>query len=555
MLALFPATCGLAAAAQSRGAVVTGFVRDAKGIPQMGALVQALLPDATSAGMAVTDLKGHYVIKNLKPGMYQVRASAALYLPSLRDDLRLRAGAQAVVNLTLTALFEESRWIPAERRKADEPADEWTWSLRTAANRPILRLADDKDVVLISAGPETPRRVSHTRVEVLGGADAFGAGGLRNVVTYGTATSDGHGAIARASAGLASGPNAITAPTAASVLYQRPTGMLGYSRMRVSFQDHPEMLAQGGASDYQTLTIDSAQAMNFGDTFALEFGSSVRAARMGATSLEARPFVKLSAHPNDRLVLSYRMAKSREMQGTEDIDSADAPMPVAVLQNNRMLQERGTHHQFAATIKNTRGAVRTAYYSDTFDRPMVAGVGALSGSALSSGSMLVDANTRTARMIGEGYTSVGWSISAQEQLIRNLWTSFELSTGDALSVAGQPYQAATRLHGVRAKSASIGLRAQLPSSGTQLRAGYRWQNEQTVTPVNAFSEASRQPYLSFSVRQPLRIRRFRLENMEAFLDVTNLLAQGYQPFLSSDGQTLFLAQSPRMLQAGLAFTF
>jgi len=73
--------------------------------------------------------------------------------------------------------------------------------------------------------------------------------------------------------------------------------------------------------------------------------------------------------------------------------------------------------------------------------------------------------------------------------------------------------------------------------------------------VNLFSAMSRQPYLSLSVRQPLRIRRFRLENMEAFLDVTNLLEQGYQPYLSSDGRTLYLAQAPRMLQAGLAFTF
>jgi hypothetical protein len=37
--------------------------------------------------------------------------------------------------------------------------------------------------------------------------------------------------------------------------------------------------------------------------------------------------------------------------------------------------------------------------------------------------------------------------------------------------------------------------------------------------------------------------------------VTNLLAQGYQPFLSADGHTLFLAQSPRTIQAGLSFTF
>ena len=43
--------------------------------------------------------------------------------------------------------------------------------------------------------------------------------------------------------------------------------------------------------------------------------------------------------------------------------------------------------------------------------------------------------------------------------------------------------------------------------------------------------------------------------LEATIDVTNLLAEGYQPFLSADGRTLFLAQSPRTIRGGLSFTF
>ena len=556
LLVFLPVAIGVAVA-QPKGADVSGIVRDAQGIPQMGALVQALLPDATPAGMAVTDLKGHYVIRNLTPGKYQVRASAALFLPSMRGDLRLRAGAQAIVNLTLTTLFEESRWLPAERRQPDEPADEWTWSLRTAANRPILRLAGDQDVVLISPGPETPRRVSHTRFEAASG-DGFGGGGVKNAVTYGTASSDGHGTLVRAGSSVVSGPYAMGAATEGSVVYQQPAGMFGYTRTRVSFQDHPEMMGQGGASGYQAYTIDSAEVMNFGDMLSLEVGSSLRAVRMGAASVEARPFVKLAMRPSDMLVLSYRMARSRETQSADDIDAADAPLPVAVLQGDRMLQERGTHQQFAATLRNGKGSLRTAYYRDSIDRPMVAGIGPVTGSQLAHGTMLADATTGTARMMGDAYTSVGWSVFASQQLGQNVWTTAELNTGDALSVINAPQtasQTATRFRAGRTKSASVGIKALLPASGTQLRTSYRWQNEKTVTPVNLFSAMSRQPYLSLSVRQPLRIRRLRLENMEAFLDVTNLLEQGYQPYLSSDGRTLYLAQSPRMLQAGLAFTF
>ena len=68
---------------------------------------------------------------------------AALFVPAMRDNLQLRPGREAMVNLTLNTLFESATWLPAERRKADEPSDDWKWTLRSAANRPILRMVED----------------------------------------------------------------------------------------------------------------------------------------------------------------------------------------------------------------------------------------------------------------------------------------------------------------------------------------------------------------------------------------------------------------------------
>ena len=59
--------------------VISGMVRDADGVPQMGALVQALLPDATLAGSAITDARGRYRFY-VQPGSYRIRATAALLL-------------------------------------------------------------------------------------------------------------------------------------------------------------------------------------------------------------------------------------------------------------------------------------------------------------------------------------------------------------------------------------------------------------------------------------------------------------------------------------------
>ena len=38
-------------------------------------------------------------------------------------------------------------------------------------------------------------------------------------------------------------------------------------------------------------------------------------------------------------------------------------------------------------------------------------------------------------------------------------------------------------------------------------------------------------------------------------DVRNLLAEGYRPFLTRDGSTLYFAQDERSIQGGLSFSF
>jgi hypothetical protein len=88
-----------------------------------------------------------------------------------------------------------------------------------------------------------------------------------------------------------------------------------------------------------------------------------------------------------------------------------------------------------------------------------------------------------------------------------------------------------------------------------VRAAYRWQPQHTVTAVNPYAALSDQGYLSFYVRQAMRWGDKLPPGLEATIDVTNLLAEGYQPFLSADGKTLFLAQAPRTIQGGLSFTF
>src|SRR3954470_12337788 len=137
-------------AAASNKAAISGTVRDAAGVPQMGAVVEVL--GAKEVVKAVTDDHGQYHFADIIPGMYRVKVSALSFLPSLREGISVKSGSSLVVNLTLNTIFEAMQLAPA-RVRIPQDDDDWKWTLRSVANRPILRVLQGQPVVVVT-GPE-----------------------------------------------------------------------------------------------------------------------------------------------------------------------------------------------------------------------------------------------------------------------------------------------------------------------------------------------------------------------------------------------------------------
>ncbi len=109
---------------------ISGTVKDGSGTPQMGAAVQ-LFTSATTLGATVfTDARGFYSAENLLPGTYQIKVTAASFLPSLRENVSLRAGGRVLVNVTLNTLADALLLLPVRRSLNTEP-DDWHWTLRS----------------------------------------------------------------------------------------------------------------------------------------------------------------------------------------------------------------------------------------------------------------------------------------------------------------------------------------------------------------------------------------------------------------------------------------
>ncbi|MDR3745432.1 MAG: TonB-dependent receptor [Acidobacteriaceae bacterium] len=559
---LLPLTTAVCAAATT--ATVSGVVRDTQGVAQMGALVEVLSVGSQCVGTAFTDLYGQYRIANLRPGKYQVRASAALFVPSLRNNLRLSTGMRATVNLTMGMLSDPTTWLPVERRRPDEPGDDWTWTLRSAANRPILRVLGD--VVLLSSNAQEGSRTSslQARGSVSDGG-GFGEGGVGSVVALDRAASDGSIAMLRAEVaggdtGLGAGP-----ATEISAGFERRTGLAGESRVVVSYASHPEMVSAdsgGEVAGLQVLRMASAERIPLGDAVEMEAGGTIYAIHTTGTALTGQPFLRVTVRPGEVWAVRYRLATARDLQGFDGLDSIAAKLPVAAISGGVLRTERGKHQEIALSRKVRGGLIEAAVYHDSISNSTISGGGATGAEELaadsSAGSVVVDTTTGSFRFLSAGYTANGLSLRLSEPLTASLWAELEYQSGAAMtsrSTGTGLSELTSGMHSEPSQAATIALQGRDERTGTMLRASYRWQPQQMMTAVAPYEALSDQGYLCIYLRQAVRWGDRLPPGIEATVDVTNLLAEGYRPFLSADGRTLFLAESPRTIQAGLSFKF
>ena len=554
---------GASAIAYAAPAAISGIVRDTQGVAQMGVLVQVMASNTIDVGAAFTDIYGRYRIANLFPGKYEVRATAMLFAPATRGNLQLTDGRRAVVNLTMTMVTDTTAWLPAERRKADEPDDDWKWTLRSAANRPVLRMLEDGQMVAVSSSAEATRAMTQARESMVSGDGGFGGGGVHTVLTLDRIMEDGSGVVVRTDVAAARTPYGRGPSTELDAGYERAVGFGGASRLVVNYQSHPEIMSDGTALGMQMMQMSSAQKIRLGDLADIEAGGTVYAVHTTGYAVASRPFVRVSLHPSENWTLGYRMATSRDLQGFNSLDSVEAPLPKVASTGGHFKTEAGRHQEIMLNRQLGSTVVQAAVYTDTIQRAVLSGTGILCQADLlptaNLSSGVVDTVTDSFQFLAAGYKTHGLNLTVTQPLTTSLWAAVQYEDGAALTtrdaIAAPLAELSAGLHAISAQSATIAVKGRMLRSGTKIRAAYRWQPRRLVTAVGPYEAFSDQAYLGFYLRQSVRWGNMLPPGLTASIDVTNLLAQGYQPFLSADGRTLFLAQSPRTIQGGLSFTF
>jgi len=553
------------AADRPGAASISGYVRSAAGVPQMGAMVE-VLGSAAHSLRVFTDENGFYSAAGLLPGVYNIKAYSPSFLPALRERVGLSSGASAMVDLKLSGLFEAIQ-LPAMRGTAASEDDDWKWVLRSASNRPILRMLDDG-----SPAPEpgtesalSSRDLKGTLSFVAGSAsEGFGSASDMSTIFSVEKSIFSSGTMAfQGNVGYGNGsPNAVLR---ASFSHTMPNG----SKPEMAFT--MRRLAAPGVDSrttaLQALALSASDEFTLGDVLELRFGSELQTIQFMGRVTAFRPFGSADLHLSPNTVLEYRYATSQpDSRMEKGFESAPADLsesgPHVSLAGFSSSLERAHHHEVSLSHRTGNTNVQVAMYSDRVSDPALTGVGDASAD---TGEVLPDLFSETFTYRGKQLDAHGMRVVLQRKLASDLTATLDYGYGGVLDLqhpdsrqVDMTLQDARRDSLVRNRhTAAAKFSGTLPGTKTRWITSYRWISGQALTPVDMFNASAGQsdPYLNIYLRQPIPGTGFLPCHMDAVVDVRNLLAQGYVPLLGQDGHTVYLVQSARSIRGGVAFSF
>ena len=532
------------ASGNDRPGAISGYVRDASGDPQMGAVVQ-ILGVANHTLTVFTDAAGHYSASGLIPGIYSLRVTAPSFLPTLREKVGIKPGANLSINITLSTLLNVMQLGPVRNLPDD---DDWKWTLRSVANRPILRIFDD---------PTTEKQDHEFKgtLSFLAGSAAAGYGTGSDMSTGFTLERSVFSTSRLAFTGNVGYGESLPAAVVRTRFSHRlpngsePTVALTVSRFAPSDPNlHNAAL--------QAIALSAADNFAIGDVLELKFGSEMQTIQFLGHLNAFRPFASADFHLSPDTVVEYDYTTSRpNLRAEKGFDSTPADLSetnprVSMLAFSPRI-ESAHHQEISVSHRSGKTNLQVAYFSDRVADPALTGVGDVTSAG---GFLLPDITSGTFSFAGRTFDTDGLRLVLQRKFASDLTATLDYSFGGALGLsqsdvalehAGQ-WMSTQRHHALSAK-----LSGTTPLTHTRWIASYRWVNGTTVTPVDMFNASAGQsdPFLNVFVRQPIG------GHVEALIDIRNLLAQGYVPLVSSDGQTVYLVDSARSVRGGVAFTF
>jgi len=547
----------LPAWAVERPGAISGYVRDASGIPQMGAVVE-IVGTAARTLTVFTDGAGFYSASDLMPGFYTVKVSAASFLPAWRDKVGLHPGISTHLNITLSTLMNAMSVGPLRRAPDD---DDWKWTLRSVANRPVLRILDDPASGIGNSDKDRQDHALTATLSFLGGSAAGGYGSGSDMSTgfsvERSVFSDDRIGL-RGNVGYGDGvPAAILQAIYSHRLPDGSGPSMGLTVSRFAPSD-PNL----HNASLQAFAMSAADVMRFDDVLELKVGSELQTIQFLGRATAFRPYGSADLHLSPNTLIAYDYSTTLPgAHDEEELNSASADLneadPRLSISNFSTRLESAHHQELSVSQRVGKNSLQAAVFSDRIDNTALLGAGNVTAA---SGDLLPDVYSGTFTYTGDTLSTHGLRLVVERKVCSDLTATLDFADGGVLDLSRPdvPIQNAGKWIATQRREALAGkLSGTLPRTRTRWIASYRWVSDSALTPVDMFNASPGQsaPYLNLFIRQPIPSMGFLPGHVEALIDLRNLLAQGYVPVIGQDGQTVYFVQSARSIRGGVSISF
>lgn len=565
---------------------IEGDVRDGAGVTQMGATVTLYNRQEREVARALTGADGRFRFSALPPDSYSVRVSLSSFVPALRDNVLVRAGANSYLAIQLATIFSSIELISVVPHGPMQiVSDDWKWVLRSAnATRPVLRILPGLDPLLNQRRGDRKLFSSTRGMMRLSAGDGAGLASLGSEPDLGTAFALATSVFGNnelfVSGNVGFATNSGSSATSFRTRYSRTTSNSPAPDVELTVRQMAVrqvagmglLVGQGsphGTPTLRTMSLKLQDEQQITDHLSARFGvlleSVVFLDRINLMS----PFARLTydlgeigqleagyssgAPPIDLLIPETGSMAS-------DLTGLGLFPRVSLREGRARVQRTDSYEVGFRKMDRARLYTAAVYVENVRDAAMT--VAAPAG-LLPASELLPDIASNSSIFNLGSYQAMGYMVSVMQDFGFGWTAALAAGGGDALTPADSgtglldAQDVRQRFKPQQRQWAAFRMTGAIPGSDTRIAATYMLAPRGSLTPSHAWLTQRWQPQagLNFQVRQPIPTLGGGPSRWEMNAEVRNLLAQGYVPIPGPDGRSLYFVQFPRSLRGGLSFIF
>jgi len=578
--------CPLAGQANAAGfgGELGGWVRDAKGVGQMGAAVSVMTAEGRLLRRVFTDHGGAFVLEDLLPGSYSIQVKLDRFLPADLRNLRVQLGSRKVLDVRLAGLFSGLQMGNPQASEINDMSDDWKWALRAShAVRPALRLTPSKS-------DQETKRVMRKLSGAFHDTEAYaelssGAGGrtdsLANHSDLGTAfavaTSLFGDNDVTLSGNMGYGSAVRSPSTGFRTSFRRELGFgapevsLTVRQLQTSFGSRafvdPQQ-ARDAVPLLETMTLGFGDTAKIGERTSFDYGFLYESVRWLNRLNFVSPYAKIRHEltPGRSIQVSFASGVPRPDSAVRGDDrlreqvSALGTFPRVSLSDGHAQVQRTEHIEIAYREQVGKGLIEAGVYQDAISN---AAVSALTPDGFAAGGdVLPDLFSRASTINGGQHLARGVRVSYARKIRERLEAALGYGAGGVLTpgegdLAGGAGDLRDMLKMQRAHLITASLSMEEQRTGARFISTYQWSSRDAALSPDLYNDfaARSDPGLNIYIRQPLPLGGGLPGKLEASAEFRNLLKAGYMPINTTDGGAIYILPAIRSYRGALSFIF